>query len=108
MTGGARATEGGGRARADAVVVKTLPRPEGLARWTHCWMVRYSSRRSRHIFTRSWIGEGTPTKWCLRLMFLKFGYRLGVELGAEALAGAPERAAGTIDSMFGEHPRATR
>jgi len=41
-------------------------------------------------------------------MFLKFGYRLGVELGAEALAGAPERAAGTIDSMFGEHPRATR
>ena len=69
----------GARTTADAVVVKTLSLPEEVARRMRCWMIRYTSRRSRHIFTRSWISEGTPTKWYLRLMFLKFRYRRGVD-----------------------------
>jgi hypothetical protein len=72
VTGGAGTTEGGGGATADAVVVKTLPLPEAPARWMRCRMIRYSSRRSCHIFTDCWIGEGTPTKWYLRLMFVNF------------------------------------
>ena len=44
-----------------------------------CWMTRRSSRRSRRISIRCQSGPPTPIECYLRLMFLKFRYRLGYE-----------------------------
>ena len=47
--------------------------------WMRCWMTRRSSRRSRRISIRCSGGRPRRSECYLRLMFLKFRYRLGYE-----------------------------
>jgi IS5 family transposase len=44
-----------------------------------CWTIRRSSRRSRRASIWCWVGRLPPVECYLRLMFLKFRYRLGYE-----------------------------
>src|SRR5215831_10635231 len=47
--------------------------------WMRCWMTGCSSPRSRPCFHPVLGRPSTPVEWYLRLMFVKFRYRLGYE-----------------------------
>ena len=53
--------------------------PPSWRGWTGCWMIRRSSRRSRRIFDPRIGRPSVPMETYLRMMFLKYRYRLGYE-----------------------------
>ena len=53
--------------------------PVSWVGWMRCWMIRCSSRRSRAYFDARIGRPSIPMETYLRLMFLKFRYRLGYE-----------------------------
>ena len=64
----------------DAILpAEVLVLPASWRGWTRCWTTRCSSRRSRRIFDPGIGRPSIPMETYLRLMFLKFRYRLGYE-----------------------------
>ena len=83
---------------------EVLRLPVSWREWMRCWMTRCSSRRSRAFSTH--MGQpSTPMECYVRLMFLKFRYRLGYEsLCAEVSDSISWRRFCRIPLEEGPHP----